>query len=308
MSKLLSKLSKAEILSLPGFEKYKKYVIRQLKPLLKQSIKDLGINFRGVRVNDYVEKYEKRKADDEKLFNRISNMKKDRRSYEQYKQGLKDNALFERSFMNLGELYSLPKPSEDKQYIESLMNIDAMYSTKSNERIRYEENVTDKTKYQQEMKRMMIAVKNHESFEVDIGDDSEIQYAFTKVLRQIRKMKSDEWRPLVYGYDMNGKKRVFNINRESNIEDMIRCILGEITIEEYSSDSDPGLIGWDYIPVRFEIKFIKMIKNKETKKTEFIEKIDGEEVVIESVDNFRNASEGGFFPYINLIKGLESKL
>ena len=192
MSKLLSRLSKAEILSLPGFRKHKKCTIRKLKSLLKQSIKDMGINFRGVRVKDYVKRFNEITLDNE-IFNRISNMKKDMRSQEQYKHGLKENALFERSFMNTGELYSLPKPNEDKQYIESLMNIDSGYSmSKSEERRRYEDNVTDKEKFQEELKRMMIAVKNHESFEVDIGDDSEIQYAFTKVLRQIRKMKSDE--------------------------------------------------------------------------------------------------------------------
>lgn len=67
------------------------------------------------------------------------------------------------------------------------MNIDARYTTsKSEERRSYEENVADKDKFQEELKRMMIADKNHESFEIDIGDDREIQYAFTKVLRQIR--------------------------------------------------------------------------------------------------------------------------
>ncbi|KAK8885922.1 hypothetical protein M9Y10_041380 [Tritrichomonas musculus] len=58
------------------------------------------------------------------------------------------------------------------------------------------------------MKRMMIAVKNPESFEVDIDDDDEKQYAF----------------------------------------------------------------------VRLEVKIIKMTKNETNGKTEFIEKVDGEEL------------------------------
>ena len=75
------------------------------------------------------------------------------------------------------------------------MNVDTYYTTtKSDERLRYEENVHDKDEYQNEMKRMMIDVRNHESFEIDIDDDSEKQYAFVKVLRHIRKMKTDEWR------------------------------------------------------------------------------------------------------------------
>ena len=315
MSSLLSKLSKSEILSLPGFNKYKSYTVKDLKLVLKKNIKEFGIDFRGVRVSDYVKKYKeiekkRRYDDDDELFNRMSSMKrqqqKQRQSHEHYKQSLKENALFERSLMSMGDVYTLPKPSEDKQYIESLMNIDTGYSTsKTDERRRYEENVNDKSRYQQEIKRMMIAANNHESFEVNIGDDSEIQYAFTQVLRNMRKMKTDEWKPIIYGYDMNGNRRGFNLNRESDLEVMIRCILGEITVEEYSSDADPGLIGWDYIPVRFEVKFIKMIKNKKSGKTEFIEKIDGEEVVLESVDDFRDAPDGGFFPYINLIESLD---
>lgn len=52
---------------------------------------------------------------------------------------------------------------------------------------------------------------------------------------------------------MNDLCRIFNLNKVVNFNDMIKCILGEITIESYSSDCDPGLIGLDYIPVRFEI-------------------------------------------------------
>ena len=50
--------------------------------------------------------------------------------------------------------------------------MDLGYTTsKSDERLRYYENVTDKDKYQNEIKRMMIAANNHESFSVDISDD-----------------------------------------------------------------------------------------------------------------------------------------
>ena len=51
------------------------------------------------------------------------------------------------------------------------MNMDLVYITsKFDECCRYE-NVTDKDKYQNEIKRMMIAANNHESFSVDISDD-----------------------------------------------------------------------------------------------------------------------------------------
>ncbi|KAK8853535.1 hypothetical protein M9Y10_017096 [Tritrichomonas musculus] len=48
-----------------------------------------------------------------------------------------------------------------------------------------------------------------------------------------------------------------------------------------------------------------MTKNEKTGKTEFIEKVDGEEFVIESVDDFLDVPDSGFFPYINLIESLD---
>ncbi|KAK8847074.1 hypothetical protein M9Y10_019651 [Tritrichomonas musculus] len=217
----------------------------------------------------------------------------------------KENKEFVKSLMNMNPIYSDPSKL-NKEFIESFMNIDTGYtSSKTEERRRYEENVQDKSEYQSEMKRMMTAVKNHESFEITINDNSEKQYAFTQVLRNIRKMKSSEWKPLVYGYDMNGYGRVFHLNKELDLETMIRCILGEITVEQYSSDCDPNLVGWDYVPVRFEVKFVKMIKNEKTGKIDFIENIDGEKFVIESVDDYRGSPDGGFFPYINLIESLD---
>ena len=67
---------------------------------------------------------------------------------------------------------------------------------------------------------------------------------------------------------------------------IIRCILSEITVESFSSDCDSNLIVWDYIPVKFEVKFIRMTKNETTSKNEFIKKADGEELVIKSVNDF----------------------
>lgn len=285
MAKLLSKLSKSEILSLPGFNQYRSMTVRQLKPILKKMIRELEIDFRGVRVRDYVNKVELNRKADNDFFERMTSTREQRQKELEQKvqreQSLKDDALFNRYFGD----------------------IDTGYTTsKTEERRRYEENVHDKDAYREDMREMMLAVKNHESFEVDIDDGSEKQYAFVKVLRQIRKQKSSEWKPLVYGYDMDGHGRVFSVNKELDLETMIRCILGEITVEEYYSDCDPNLIGWDYIPVRFEVKFIKMTKNEKTGKTEFL---DGEGHVIESVDDYRDAPDGAFFPFINLLKGLD---
>lgn len=157
----------------------------------------------------------------------------------------------------------------------------------TNEGQRYEENINDKDRYQSEIKRIMIASNTHESFKVDIGDDSELHYAFTQVLKHIRKTASTEWRPVIHGCDMNDHCKMFNLNKESNLEEMIKFILGEITVETYSSDTDPGLIGFDYIPVRFVVKFINMVKSGNN--TKFVKKVEGEYEEIESIDDFRKA-------------------
>lgn len=62
MTKLLSNLSKSEILSLPGFQKYSTLKIKELKSILKKSIKDLDIILRGVSVEDYVNRINEIKA------------------------------------------------------------------------------------------------------------------------------------------------------------------------------------------------------------------------------------------------------
>ena len=146
---------------------------------------------------------------------------------------MKETAMFERSLMNMNFIYSDQTPSESKQYIESLMNIDTGYAmSRTKERPRYEENVHDKVEYQDEMKRMMIAVKNQESFEINIDDKGVKQQAFIQVLQHILKMKTNEWRQIIYGYNMKDIGRMINLNRESDIETMIRCILDEMTVEE----------------------------------------------------------------------------
>ena len=117
------------------------------------------------------------------------------------------------------------------------MNVDAGYSqAKTPERIRYEENVHDADKYQDAIRDMMIKCRKHESFSVDINNDSEIQYAFTQVLRYIRKHRDNNIKPMVFGYDLNNHSKVFSLNKESDTEAMIKSILGEVTVEIISSN------------------------------------------------------------------------
>lgn len=84
---------------------------------------------------------------------------------------------------------------------------------------------------------------------------------------------------------------------------MIKSIIGEVTVEQYCSDTDPDLIGLDYIPVRFEVMFIRSTKRDGI--TSFIEDIDGEEEVLKTSDGYRSSPDGAFSPYVNLIKSLD---
>lgn len=58
-------------------------------PLLKKSIKLLGINFRAVRVDEYVNRFNEIKSEDYELFNLMLTMKfqqrKQHQSLEKYK-------------------------------------------------------------------------------------------------------------------------------------------------------------------------------------------------------------------------------
>ena len=64
----------------------------------------------------------------------------------------------------------------------------------------------------------------------------------------------------------------------------IKRILEEEHVEQFVSDTDPDLIRLDYI----EIKFIRAIKRDN--KTDFTEKVDGENEVLETVDEFGGRS------------------
>lgn len=266
MTRLLSQLTKRELLKLPGFEHFGSYKTSTLKQMLHQSLVNFGIDHRGACVNDYINAHTHAMTDDVEL-------------------------VFD-------------DDDEDDQFVESLMNIDAGYtSSKTVERQRYEENVHDTDKYQREIIRMMTAVRHQESFEVDINDDTEVQFAFTQVLRRIRKIISSSYKPMIFGYTLDNRFKVFNLNNGDDLEALISAILGEVTVESFGSDDDPALIGLDYIPVRFVVRFVR--STKVNGKTAFVERCNGADEVLEVDDSFRDAPDGAFFPYVNLIESLD---
>ena len=77
--KLISTLSKREILSLPGFSNTNA-TLNELRTQLNSKLISMNINKRGVRVKDYIKAF---KQADNELFNKISNEKLNRQQHKQ---------------------------------------------------------------------------------------------------------------------------------------------------------------------------------------------------------------------------------
>ena len=155
----------------------------------------------------------------------------------------------------------------DDEFILSLMD--------AAERL-YGDHYYDETKYQDELERMMTAANNHDAFEVNIDNNIETQHAFIQVLRYIRDNRSRFPTASVLSYDNEDRHiKSFPINNELTIDEVIDGILGNITVEQFGSDTDPE-VNADYIPVKFVVTFYKLTKRNG--KTVFQEKINGEYV------------------------------
>lgn len=175
-------LNKQLIMMLPGFNNVDRQTTKtNLKRMLNTKLDELGINRKGITVNDYITAFnEHNKRTDNELFNRISKQKQNLKLQEQRKKEqldmIRDTALEERHMMDINPLYN---------------------STKSRERERYEEEVLDKKRFQQNVKQMMVSVKKHRNIEVDIRDDDEKLFAFTKVIRELHsRARQDTIKPV----------------------------------------------------------------------------------------------------------------
>lgn len=74
----------------------------------------------------------------------------------------------------------------------------------------------------------MIAVKNQETFEVNIKDDSEIQYYFALVVKYIPKDKPSAPKTMAVGYTLDGASKSFPPNNELAVDEVVNAILGQI--------------------------------------------------------------------------------
>ncbi|KAK8888354.1 hypothetical protein M9Y10_039422 [Tritrichomonas musculus] len=283
--KLLSKLTKRDILSLPGFTN-RKASLSELRTQLNNRLTTMNINKRGARTIDYINAF---KHADNELFNKLShdkiNKQQHKQQRKQYKQSIKESALNERSLFNLPtDLYTTTKTEARKQYEKRIKE------------------VSDKSNFQKYMKEFMNNVNNRFSFEIVIGDDEDKRLAFCETLRQCYKLSSRD-RPVVKAHSIDDTHKYFTLSDKHEIDFTIGHIAGTIELTTYSSDDDPSYTG-TFIPIRYELLFIN--RDKVNKKTKFtVNKHDAEtnkiyKEEIEIDEDFRERPNGSFFPYINL--------
>ena len=283
--KLISTLSKREILSLPGFSNTNA-TLNELRTQLNNKLISMNINKRGVRVKDYIKAF---KQADNELFNKIRNEKINRQQQKQqrkqYKQSIKEAASIEKSLFNLPtNFYTTSKTEERKAY---------------ENRIR---EVSNKSNFQKYMKEFMNNVNHKISFETVIGDDEDKRLAFCEMLRHCYSLDVNV-RPVIKAHTIDGTYKYFTLSDNHDLNNTIGHIAGTIDLTTYSSDENPSYTG-SFIPIRYELLFIH--KNMEKKTAKFsIKKQDPDtndiyEEDIEIDKEYRERKEGSFFPYINL--------
>ena len=240
MSKLISKLTKNEILQLPGITG-RNQTVKQLRNQLNSNIRNLGLNSYGLRVNQYKDKF---KQKDNELFRNISKKKKQnagaKKSKAEYKESLKERALEERNILKVStDLYSSSRTQARKEYKERMKQ------------------VHNKKEFKKYMKEYNIKANKKQSFTVDIGDKEDKRLAFAEMLRNLYKNCKDK--VLVKATTLSGSSKWFTLSHEHDIEKIVGHISGVIDLETDSSDTNPWVEDV-FIPVSYEIKFEK--KNK----------------------------------------------
>ena len=259
-TRYIKSLTKRLIIQLPGMQQYRNNTLPQLKATLTTKLTELGINRRGIKVRDYISAYNQREREtDNNLFASISRDKQSRKQTQQqrqeYRQHLRETAMEERSIMNINPYYQ---------------------DTKTLERKYFEQNVTNKKKFTQVMKTMMSDAKNHIGCTVDIGDDSEKLYAFTKLLHHLHQThkSTDRIRPVIFGEDLNGTQKIFTVNNNTDINLLVNNMLDGIDIGSTFSDSPVEVIGDTFIPDKFTIVYVEK-KTTKTNKSRSSSKFTG---------------------------------
>ena len=104
-------------------------------------------------------------------------------------------------------------------------------------------NVNDMRKMQKMKRNQNQHDRDDERCTVDIGDDSEKQYEFVKVIRWLSDNVKNPFKVIIQARELSGRQRQFTLMKEkNNIETTIKHILGEIDITIQESDYNPNAI------------------------------------------------------------------
>lgn len=163
-NKLINKLTKQELLTLPGMNKFADLTCLQIRRIIKARAESLHLNHWGMRVSEYIAADQQQS--DNALFSNLTKQKAAAKqtssSKEKYIQSIRDQAMKTR--------YPVDLP------------IDFYTSAKTASRSAYEErikDVADKKQYQKYMNAYMQQASNGISFDIDIGDDEDKRLAST---------------------------------------------------------------------------------------------------------------------------------
>ena len=329
-NRLISKLTKPQLLSLPGMNGKNRMTVVQLRAELKRNMQRMKVQSYGARVNDYVNAF---RNEDNTLFKRMTTRKQNQiqsqKERAQKRETIKSQIIEERQFLNsinTEKLYSSKSPEriqeiqnkrmnqeyyksnaiESKRFLNSINSKD-LYQSKTSERIEYEKRVKDvknNTQYQDYRKQFMINVNNRVGFEVAIGDDDDKRIAFTETLRSCYKIRDPNLKIIVKAYNLNDSYKFFTLSSDYDMNNTIGHIAGTIDLNTDSSDENP-YVDNVFAPVRYEIIFLTKGSKGKRNSTFTVKKQDSEtkqiyEEEVEIDEDYRGSPDGGFFPYINL--------
>ena len=238
-NKLISQLTKDEILALPGFNKNSKFTVKQLKEQLNKNMKKMQLSGRGLRVRDYINAYKEQDK--------------------QYKQTLINN---DKSLDKSSDLAQAKACDREESEILNIQT-DLYSAARTEARKEYKQRikgVQNKKQFKNYMKEFMVKAKKEISFDIDIGDDEDKRLAFTETLRHI--VGKAKIPVVVKSMSLDGKEyKWFTLLKNRNIDTTIGHIAGTIDLAEDSSDTNPWVAN-SFIPVKYHLLFLHNTKKK----------------------------------------------
>lgn len=337
--KLLSKLTKSEINSLPGFSdnRHSYMTLKDLKAELTQYMIDHRAYRKGLTVHDYVKLYKsipkpppylkpltryadtheykyqllerkrkEKKADDE-LFKSLEAMKRSEALESLARESFNEETKYLAKQERIRENTIL---ADELKYLDISKDRSDQLNREYRKRIKL---IKNRKKFTSRIAKWTDNVNHHISFEVTIGDNEEKRLAFCEVLRYVitHPPEDENVRDVVKATTLDGKHKYFTLH-DRNIESLIGHISGEIDLQTDESDTNPFVVN-TFLPVKYELMFVNANSTKSNKKgshkgKSFTKKVkkpeskldEGVKIVeLELDSDFRELLDGSFFRYIN---------